>query len=557
MLAECLPKVAFDSWGRYCWVGEYSTRPSWAQHSGNHVRYSRLALTNFVREVDAFTAPGPNGETKTMEEKEAWFEEKKEANRVLVESLQQIEAYIEREKQKKSVQAKAIKAERIAFFKARAALMDPPLSAEALDILPKYHAAIEIPKLPTERSWQELLPKLQADRAKAEGKLSANAKISADSEASEQLRAEYITTGENREHNTTPEQVFVLNLADKVITAVGGLVEAGTVAHVDFVTLVFRRIYEAYYDQTHDTGKPGNYNGRPYRLLLDDARMVYNQKILPYVNNWYNPVKIRAAKELKCPGCKRKDSHRLHTFENLMVHIHDMHSTRVGSLSYFDTPPKTLPPRHKGVAWFRLEWPRNLPILASHHEVIGDWNPNDDSDYIHMPRVQPRVLSHGAFDGRCVPNDDDPPRQDFLENIIHAARLLVEAPFPEKFKSQIVFKYALDKYRKFRPGSDVPVDFMTNLPTALIRAGIRGLFEGFHCLNCTMDDRRPRRNNKFVDKNQTLGDLIKHYQAVHDSPNWSDYLLKFPSDKELWEALTKPGAEKAYQVFVNLFPETK
>lgn len=554
MLPECLVRVTFDSWGRYCWVGENSSRPSWSQHSGNHVRYSRLALTDFIRDVDEFTASGPNGETKTDEEKEAWFEERKMANSAVVEQLQLIEVYMEHEKQSKSVQAKAIKAARIAYFKSRAALMVPPLLVEALDMLPKYRAAIEINKFPTERSWHELLPKLEADRAKAEERLLANARMIEDTKASDKLSMEYASTEENRLQNTTLEQVFVLALADKVVGELGARVEAGVVAHVDFVPLVFRNIYEAY-DKTHDTGKPGNYEGRPYRLLMDDARMVNNQIIMPFVNNWENPAKIRAAKELKCPGCKRKDSHRLHSFENLMRHIYDTHRSRVGSLSYFDTPLKTLPPRHSGLAWYRLEWPRNLPILASHHEVTGEWDPNDHSEYIYMPRVQPRVLSHGAFDGRCVSNDDNPPHQDFLENIIHAATLLVEAPFPDKFKTQIVYKYALDRYNKFYLGSDVPTEVMADLPTTLIRAGIRGLFEGFHCLACSMDDHRPRRYNKFAEKNQTLGDLIKHYLATHEPSKWSEDMIKFTSDKELWNALTKPGAEKAYQVFVNLFPE--
>lgn len=559
-LRDCLPKVAFDSWGRYCWVGEYTERPDWALHSGNHVRYSRLALTKFIQEVDEFTAAGPNGEKKTDDEKEAWFAKKKENNRVLVEKLQGIETYVEADKQHKAVRARLLKADRIAFFRARALLMDPPLSPEALDMLPKYRAAIEINKPPSERSWQELLPKILADRAKAEGRLLADAKTVEDSETLRKLIDEYRIAEENRMHNTTPEQVFVLALADKVIAELGASLAAGKVAYVDFVPLVFRNLYEAY-DNKHDTGKPGSYDGRPYRLLLDDARMVYNQRIMPIINSWFNPARIKEARELKCPGCKRKDSHRLHSFENLMHHIYSTHRSGIGSLSYFNTPPETLPPR-TGIAWFRLEWPRNLPILASHHEVTGEWDPNEVSEYKHVPILPPRILSHAAFTGRCVSNDDDPPRGEFLKNVVHAATLLVEAPLADNFKTQIVFKYALDKYRKAHPASndprtDVPVEILTDLPTVLIRAGVRGLFEGFHCRSCSMDERRPRRNNKFVEKSQTLGDLIKHYTAVHKVSKWSEYMFKFSSDEELWEALTSPGMETSLQIFDKVFPETK
>lgn len=545
---DCIPKVTFDSWNRYSWVGEPSQKPDWAQNAGTHIRYSCFALMLFIRDVDEFIAVGSDGKVKTKEEKEAWVDNRVKENRVLVEKLQQIEAYVEIEKRKKKTQAGVTKDARKDFFKEKALKLDPPLSGEALEMLPKYKASIEIPKPPTERSWQELLPKIQEARVKAEKRIRIKEKTAENSDAQ---KIKYTKLTKDREKNTTAEQRFVLDLAEKIISKVDGSVEAGSVAHVDFVPLVFRMIFEEY-DGIHDTGKPGNYEGRPYRLVLDDARMIYEYLIAPAIDRWNDHAKIKAAKSLKCPGCKRKDSHRLHEFEGLIMHISDRHTEEVGNLSYF-LPQHSITSDTSGIPWCTLKWPRNLPILASHREVVREWDPDDNSDYIHAPGVIPRNLSRDAFEGRCVVDGEDPPRGDFIKNVIHAASLLNGTPLATKFQTQIVFKYALDRHNN----SMIPVQVLKDLPTALIRAGIRGLFEGFHCQACRANDAREKRHNKFADKKQSLGELMKHFLATHEHSSWSSSMFDLPSADELWEALMNPEAEQAFQTFENLFPETQ
>ncbi|MCJ1467671.1 hypothetical protein MMC07_006296 [Pseudocyphellaria aurata] len=559
---DCIPKVTFDSWNRYCWVGDPSEKPDWAQNPGTHVRYSCLALMIFIRDADQFSAVGPNGEGKTKEEKEAWVANRVEANRVLVEKLRQIEAYVETEKQKKRSQAGSIKAAREAFFIEKALQLDPPLSVKALEMVPKYKASIEIPKLPTERSWQELLPKLQEARAKAEKMIRKKEKMD---DAKERMCMEYKKLSEDRKQNTTAEQRFVLELAEKEIDAVNAMVEDNQVAHVDFIPFVFRRVFEEYIHK-HETSKPGNYHGRPYRLVLDDARMIYDCLIAEAIDRWNDHAKIRAAKNLKCPGCKRKDSHRLHEFEALIRHIGEKHADKVGPLSYFrfqvlTTDPDKRVPDYEGVPWCRLKWPRNLPILASHREVVGEWDPDDQSDYIHAPSVIPRNLSRDAFAGRCVENGEAPPRGDFIKNVIHAASLFDGMPISAKSKTQIVFKYALDRhnnaFKDFGAEPTVQVQALRDLPTSLIRAGVRGLFEGLHCKACCVNDTREKRHNKFADKKQSLGELIKHYLATHEHCSWTLNLFDLPSAEELWEELMKPGMAQTYQIFDDLFPEAE
>lgn len=555
---DCIPKVTFDSWNRYLWVGDPSQKPGWAQNAGTYIRYSRLALTRFIRDYDEFVTVTPDGKVKTEEEKKAWVDNRKQANGVQVEKLRLIEAYVETEKKGKKGRSGSTKAAREAFYKERALKMNPPLSGDALTKLKKYKAAIEIPKMPTERSWQELLPKLEEDRAKAEERIVTEFRIAANPDDNKRKKAEYQGMLENRKQHTTPEQRFVLNFAEKIINEVKKLVDAGSMAVVDFVPLIFRRIFEEY-NSIHDTGKPGNYEGRPYRLVLDDARMIYDSLIAKAIDSWEDPAKAKAAKHLKCPGCKRKDSHRLHEFESLIIHIGSKHTTEVGTLDYFLPQPLTTPDRGS-IPWCILEWPRNLPILASHREVVGEWNPDDHSDYVHAPSVVSRRLWDNAFTNRSVANGEYPPRGDFIKNVVHAASLLHLMPILDKFKTQIALKYALDRYNNSHKISGahhiVPVQALKDLPTALFREGIRGLFEGFSCRACRANNAREKRHNKFADKRQSLGELIKHYLDVHENSSWSSSLFDLPSGEELMEALTTPRAKQAYETFAKLFPET-
>lgn len=555
---DCIPKVTFDSWNRYCWVGELSQKPSWAQNAGAHIRYSCLALSNFIRDFDDYLAVGPSKNEITEEEKDSWIDSRVEKNRILVNQLQRIEAYVETEKQNKKNQAAAIKTAREVFFRERALKLHPPLSAAALAMLKPYRASVEIPKLPTERSWDELLPKLRKERAGAEMRIKAESKLADNPHIERRMNEEYRRILEKRKLNKTSEQRFVLELAEKVMNAVEVEVESGSVAHVDFVPLVFRRIFEEY-DRIHETGKPGNYEGYPYRLVLDDARMVYETLIAKTIDRWNDQDK-RAAKYLKCSGCKRKDSHRLHEFELLIIHIGQRHTGNVGTLSYFLPQPMTAPDRG-AIPWCRLEWPRNLPILASHREVVGEWDPDDATDYIHAPCVEPLKLTRDAFQGRAVTDGENPFRGDFIEDVIHAASLFDGMRIAPKFKTQIALKFALDRHnnaaKSFGAESAVPVQVLKDLPTALIRAGVLGLFHGFMCKMCCADDAREKRNNRFANKKQSLGEMIKHFLADHEHSSWSSDLFQLPLAEDLWEALMKPGMKHAYQAFTSLFPETE
>ena len=556
-LRNCIPKITFDSWNRYSWAGDPSERPDWAQNAGTHTCYSRLAVGRLIRDFEEFLDVGPNGIVKTTAERDAWVNNRTRANQVLVERLRLIEAYVETQKKLKKDQAAATRATRVAFFTEQARRLDPPLSSDILDMIPKYNDSINIAKVPTERSWLELLPKLLEARAEAEERIRTHDEDSVDNEPK---RTEYKAMLESRKQNTTAEQRFVLDLAEDVVNVVDASVEAGSVAAVDFVPLVFKRIFDAY-DGIHHTNKPGDYEGRPYRLVLDDARMIYNCLIASAIDRWDDPAEAKAAKHLKCSGCKRKDSHRLLEFEDLINHIGLKHTKEVGPLSYFLPRLSTTTEPYPGIPWCLLEWPRNLPILASHRQVEGEWDPEHRSEYVHAPRVIPRNLSHGAFEGRSVENGNNPPRGDFIKNAVHVASLLESMPISTEFKTQIAFKYALERCsnasREFGADPTVPIQVLKDLQSALLSAGVRDVFKDLHCQACRANDAREKRHNKFADKKHCLAELIKHYLDTHMHLSWTSSLFVMPSAEELWEALTEPGKEPARQLFIKLFPETE
>lgn len=475
--------------------------------------------------------------------------EKAENNRLLMERVQAIEAYMEHERRRKALEVQAIKAQRIEFFKERAAKLDPPLSVEALNLLPKYLLAIEIQKLPSDRSWRELRPKLEADRSKAEERLriEAEEKKNHVSRQGSEAPSEYSEKVLRRKDFKTPEQLFILELAEKVIAELGEMVASGKLAHVDFIPFVFRRVYDAY-QQVPAKCKPVDTDGKPYRLLMDDARMIHKEKIIHFITRW-DSSKCKAAIQLKCPGCKRKEGCRRHSFEDLIYHILT-HTTRVGSLSYFRSQPDT----PSSIAWCNLEWPVNLPILATHRVVSGEWDPNDGSDPIQAPNVAP-IIVRNAFEGRCVVIANEPPRCDFVKNLVHAGSLFQGTNLPGRFMTQVAFKFAVDRHIGTGPEAFVPIKVLHDLPVALLRANVRGLFERFRCHKCVDMDGRDRCGKRFATNAHSLGELTMHYLEAHEHSSWTRNMFYFQPAEDLWEELMKPGMEQAYKVFDSLFPE--
>lgn len=490
------------------------------------------------------------GETpKTNDEVEAWYSPQIDANKELILQIQAVENWHNTCRLKKVDDAKSYRHQRVEYYHEQAKSMVPPLESEALDLIQSYKRAITIPKPPSERSWQILRPKLQEERAAAEQIVQLRKDQENLIEHRQQCIETYRMLLERRVKNDTVGQIAVLAVADAVIGSLRARNILNEIADVDIVHIILRQVYQWYY-AVEDA--PGSYlNMNKHRLLLADAKMVYECKIEPIITGWMDEARGKAARLFKCPGCVRKDIQLRYTFDQLFCHIRKKHAPQIGDFYQLHVPSAELP-GFVSFPWCRLEWPKNLPMLAEHHTATGKWDPSNDSEYQRAPRIKKTDLSHAAFSGRSVSGEGGPPFEQFVENVIYVGILLRPTPLHAKFKTQIAFTFALDRHLLANAAAP-SFDVLTALQLALVRGGHYDLFEQFRCYTCCLQP-NPAKNNKFVNKGQPFGEIIEHYRACHSHGQWTTHMLTFSSHEELWSALSEPDMHPALQVFERLFP---
>ncbi len=550
-ILECIPHGLFDSWGHYESAGNY-THSGWHRIGHGQQRgFETASITRQLHEVEGFLASGQDGK-RTEEEIEAWYAPRLAANLSFVKQVQALEDWVEKSNREKLRDAGQQKTERERFYKDRALAMDPPLQAAALELIQAYKRAIAIPRVPSERSWQVLYPKLVEGRVVAERLVQEEQDRLERVELNQKLSLEYTDIMMRRSTDDTVEQALVLNLADEVLSNLDQEIPVGPIDDADFVLLVLRAIREKYY-RLNESARPLAYgNAGRYRLLLDDAKMVYEKKISPSIEEWRDPARSKAARLFKCPGCTRTDINLRYTFGQLFCHLNEKHASQIGDFSILRGDLLQLP---VGVRfpWCRLEWPIKLPILAEHHTSTGRWSPDDASEYVLAPpKPVPVPVIQSAFEQREVSATDGPAREKFVDNIIYAGSHLRHTGLMAKYQTQIALKFAVEKYAMV---SDEPpsIEEIPLLDLARIRTGNYPLFDYFRCKACC-DTPEPARNNKFVNKCQPFGELASHFKMAHFHLSWVSDMLVLPSETELWMALTEPGMESGLKVFDKLFP---
>ena len=551
-MLDCIPHGLFDSWGHYESAGHYSHSDWHRSGHGQQRGYELTAITEQLREVETFLSSGQHGEEKTEDEVAAWYAPKLAANKLLMDAIQKLEDWMEKSSREKVRVAGCQKMDREKFYKERALTMDPPLHATALEYIPAYRRAINISKAPNERSWQVLLPKLMKERTVAETLIRDEQERQEKVEYNQKLSLEYTDILVRRGFMDSPEQMLVLKLADEVLSNLETEIPVVAIDDSDFVLLVLRAVREKYY-RLDEAVKPRAYGKtEAYRLLLDDARMVYERRIAPAIEDWKDPVRSRAARLFKCPGCTRTDVNLRYTFTQVFCHLHEKHVNQIGDFSSLWSELLHLPVGIR-FPWCRIEWPMKLPILAEHHVSNGRWNPNDNADYVLAPSKLPTVsVIEYPFEHRSVAAHNGPDGDQFVDNIIYAGSLLRHTPLMAKYQSQIALRFAMDKYAL---DSDDPpaMEELGYLDLARIRTGNYPLFDNFRCKACC-NDPEPARNNKFINKCQPFGELAYHFKVAHATRSWVSEMLTLPTETELWHALTEPGLEAAMDVFNKLFP---
>lgn len=548
---ECIPHAVFDSFHTFETSGTYPIPPLWSRNSQAHViGYELSAITTKIAEIEEFLRAEPGETQKTDEEIEAWYNPQIEANKSLMIQIQAVEDWDNTCRLRRLDDTKAQKNKRADYYQEQAKTMIPPLELEALVLMQSYKRAIAISKPPSERSWQILRPKLEEERTAAEKIVQQRREQENLIEHRQQCIDAYRTLAERRAKNDTIEQLAVLAVADAVIESLMATNVFNEIADVDIIHLILRQVHKRFY-AAEDAPGP-EFIAKGYRLLLADAKMVYECRIEPIINSWNNEARSKAAKLLKCPGCIRKDVQLRYTLDQLFCHIGKKHAPEIGDFHQLYISHAELP-GSVPFPWCRLEWPKNLPMLAEHHKATGKWDPEDSSEYQEALRSKEVVSSHAAYIGRSVSREGGPAFPQFVENVIYAGSLLQPTPLDAKFRTHIAFTFALERYLLANNGEDPPFEVLTALQMALVRDSQYDLFEHFRCHSCCQQS-NPAKNNKFVNKGQPFGELIEHYRACHSHGQWTTHMLKFPSHEELWSALSKPDMHAALQVFGQLFP---
>lgn len=547
---QCIPHASFDSFQHFENSGTYPTPPVWTRNSQAHVvGYELAKVSKKIKEIEEFLRVEPGELQKTDEEVEAWYNPQIEANKNLVLQIQAVEDWDNTRRLQRLEDTKLHKNKRAEYYREQAKNMVPPLEPEALVLTQSYIRAVDIPKAPSERSWQILEKKLKKERAEAEGIVRAQKDEENLIEHRQQCIDMYRTLAERRAKNDTVEQIAVLAAADAVIESLKASNVLDQIADVDIIHVILRQVHKRYYAAEDAPGPEHNTNG--YRLLLADAKMVYERKIEPIINGWNDEARSKVAKMLKCRGCVRRDIQHRFTWDQLFCHIARKHAPDIGDFRQLHVPIAELP-GSVTFPWCRLEWPKNLPMIAEHHTATGKWDPQDDSEYQEAPRAKKVTASHAAYAGRSVSREAGPPDLRFVDNVMYAVSLLRPTPLDAKFKTCIAFTFALNKYGLVA-GETPLFDVVIDLQLALVRGGHYDLFEHFRCHTCCQQS-NPAKNNKFVNKGQPFGELVEHYRACHSPGQWTTHMLKLPSPEELWSALSEPGMHSALQVFEQLFP---
>ena len=426
---------------------------------------------------------------------------------------------------------------RAGFFVAQAANLTPPLGKEVMEKIMAFKMSLDSNHEPTLRSWGDLKKKLLPHRTAAEELLDLeqqnerNRQLGNASPAIQNFRLlHHMRTRQSSSKLLLPEQIFVVNLAQEQLSSC----KVRAVADADLVLLVLKGVFDAYQRLTEaerPQGTNANMSHEAYRLTLDDARMIVKEVIEPEVRRWDNDTRSRECLEkLKCVGCVRKDCTTRYTFDAVFQHLHEKHAIYVaegqdfhklyrpfdGSLYYIDFP------------WYTVEWPKHLPIAASHQMVSKERKWLADAEVAYIPVALPEIIP--AFSNRRPFDNSEIGAVDFGANLTYAAAKLRPTTLNVTCQMRIALRYALDRYAMVHGTAKPPLaDFMACLPN--LQVVNEDFTLAFSCGFCKRNPDIPQ--SAMHTRPESLSKLKDHFGKTHSAHDWTLSLMDLPSDARL------------------------
>ncbi|OAP62412.1 hypothetical protein AYL99_04615 [Fonsecaea erecta] len=516
----------------------------WGQHSGKFA-FLKTSYAKIESEYWKFRVSGAT-HTAMM----AWARKIHRETMEYMAEVNKIEAWLkEYTKTVQGSKSQAWRQRRIEYFEARAAELSPPIDRKILWKMAAFTGNLKVGSDPTPRSWESLRLKIEPYRMQAQYVEDFERLMESEFlETVPQVRLFRLLDAhrggkEAVPRSYQPEQKFVLQLAHAEFVR---CVNDG-VADEDLLLLCLRNVFETY--STLENRPMGfNFDGTtgPYRLSLDDARMIVKDVIERHVQPHSERGRI-VLQSLKCQGCQRKDHIRTWSFVEGFEHILQTHARQVGKgLEYyqFATPHPVndmsgLSPREGGVEykfpWYTVAWPRNLPLVPRHQDLtqLGAWSPTGPTEFTPLPAR----LRVSAFHGR-QPLKQQHAADAFGPNLVYAAQQLYGVRLDGRCQMKIALRYALDLYAQKHTTEPPLSAFWECLDDlATVNPGIELKFQ---CGICEVDDRRPgisaRRKQKTA-----MDRLQMHWEHKHreGSVSWTQGLMYLPSDQELTQHIAE------------------
>ncbi|KAK5943361.1 hypothetical protein PMZ80_004368 [Knufia obscura] len=441
------------------------------------------------------------------------------------------------------------------YFAEMAADLKPPMSLTVLRRMAAYNNVLDNGNAPSLRSWDLLTKKIDNAQLRAQAEQlikwerSSDRTFSLDEGRDEDFLHDILYKHRNfglpagppklRQKKRAPEQEVIIQIAHEELD---GLLD---IVHDEDVLLVLlnnvRKSYEAL--EFKPVGLNGDGTKGEYRLLLDDARMVVNEVLMPRIAQECFDRRTKIVSSLRCMGCTRHDANRLDTFEQLVIHVRNTHAKYVGQDMHFwkwAVPLQTRFRRSKDqVAWYHIPWPKSMPALPAHRKATKEvvWNPNEEQDYIEHP-VEEEI---DLFDGLEASSDSKITAEDFTGNFCKAVALFSDTRLDSRSTMTLALEYAARRnfQRLERPLSTVTFLKFQTLDLATVKLSTDFKFK-IKCGLCILDG---QSNYHIADESpQHLASASLHWHNNKIDDALAD-VISLPSDRELHRTITELDAK--------------
>ena len=422
--------------------------------------------------------------------------------------------------------------DRYNFFIQKAAELQPPLAAQVLNKFPAFQRAL-LAKQSDELAWANLISMIIPYRSQAEALTWGDPKWPLPETF---IQLHYHRSGRRHYSRFQPEQEFVLQLARDALE------HCLTIAIPDslLVMACLQSVYKRYTSLPISDRPSGlNYDGTtgPYILSLDDARMIIEEVMNPYVHH-NSPRYALMFSQFKCTGCQRKDWAKSLTFVAGFEHIHHQHAQSIEPglrhHELFRHFPRVIQNQNYYFPWYTVAWPRCLPLVPHSFALQqgARWDPDAEFDF-----CLPQPPQKSVFDSRLFFSYPELEAHDFAGNLKFACSIMDQTSLSSLYQIKLALCYARDRYASAAESEvtlEVIILALRNAQKSNSKIELR-----FRCGICVHDEQVNRGSN-LVKHPGELNALMSHWRIRHSGAKCAAIeMIDLPDDFETMREVMK------------------